>query len=287
MVSLYKRSYQEPWMQEYIQMEYGGNMETEYLAGLHYEISECRRCGFLFQRDAPNEEGGKRIFEVWIKPDLTRQSMCETPFNRKLARATLSFAARYLHRPRLRMLDYGAGSGHLCAYARELGMNVSAVENAAPYFEALRLRGFDPLSPGQEKAGHYDFVVCEQVIEHVPDPFKIVTALYRALRDDGLLFLEVHNCCNVRQTLKTVNSLPIRQFKTALEPCAAVQHMNCFTNRTLKQICRRAGFKPVFRPILFLRQAVGWETPWQIPKDLARPFYRHFFGTSLFFRKMT
>lgn len=284
LVSLYKRSYQDPWMREYISIEYQGRMETQYLAGLHYEIVECRVCGFLFQSDVPNEAGVKRLFEIWIKPDFIGRT-AETALGHRSARALLSFAARYLGRPGLRMLDYGAGLGGLCAHARELGMEVSAVENAAPYFDALRQRGFHPMSPGQEEEGCYDFVVCDQVIEHVPHPFKVVQALHRTLKQDGLLFLEVHNCGAVKRRLRMVDSLPIRRYKAALEPCAAIQHMNCFTNRTLKRLGRRAGFEPVFRPFMFLRHGIGWNNPGHIPKDIARPFYRHYLSTSLFFRK--
>jgi SAM-dependent methyltransferase len=283
--SLYKCSYDDARMQECVRLGFGGHMETKYLAGLDYEVLECRTCGLLFQRHVPNEAGTRRLFEVWVDPTYVERPGGEGPLNRKLARAIFSFSTRYMGRRRLRMLDYGAGFGGLCCLARDFGLDASPLEIVAPYFQVLRQRGFEPLRPGQESENHYDLVVCTQVIEHAPDPLGIVRALHRALKDDGLLLLEVHNGRGIKGRLGTVDSLPIERYRAALEPCAPVEHMNCFTNRTLKRLCRQVGFTPVFRPLLWLRHGVSWGDPRQIPKDLLRPFYRHFLGTSLFLRK--
>lgn len=285
MSPVYKRSYQDPWMQEYIRLEYRGHMETQYLEGLDYEIAECGRCGFLFQLHAPNDAGVQRVFDRWIEPAFAEQSIAENTFNRYLAQAMLTFATRHLRRPCLRVLDYGAGYGNLCAFARDAGHEVAALEIGTACRDTLRRRGFDPLSPGEEPPRQYDLVVCSQVIEHVPDPCRIVQAIHRTLKDDGLVALGVHDCRHIKRTLATVDALPIERYKLALAPCAAVQHMNCFTNATLKRLCLRAGLVPVFRPVLFLRYGLGGTHPKEILKNLARPFYRHFFSTSLFLRK--
>jgi len=283
--SLYKRSYDDARIQECVRLGFAGHMETNYLAGLDYEILECRACGLLFQRHVPNEAGTRQLFEVWVDPTFVERPEGEHPFNRKMARAVFSFATRYLGRPQLRILDYGAGFGGLCCLARDFGLDATPLEIVPPYLHILRQRGFEPLLPGQEEEKHYDLVVCTQVIEHTPDPLGIVRALHRALKDDGLALLEVHNGRGLKRRLPTVDSLPIERYKAALEPCAPVEHMNCFTNRTLKRLCRQVSFTPVFRPLLWLRRGVSWGDPGQVPKDLVRPFYRHFLGTSLFLRK--
>lgn len=42
------------------------------------------------------------------------------------------------------------------------------------------------------KGGHFDWVLCENVIDHTPDPALAIREMYRVLRPGGRLYFEVH-----------------------------------------------------------------------------------------------
>lgn len=44
---------------------------------------------------------------------------------------------------------------------------------------------------GQIPGGHFDYILCTEVLEHTLQPFDAVAELHRMLKTDGLLFLSV------------------------------------------------------------------------------------------------
>lgn len=76
-----------------------------------------------------------------------------------------------------RVLDYGCGVGLLVEYLRRHG-----------YAGA---RGYDPFAPGFDDASlldqRYDFIVCQDVIEHVADPLDLLTCIHGMLEPGGVV----------------------------------------------------------------------------------------------------
>ena len=52
-----------------------------------------------------------------------------------------------------------------------------------------RISGIRPLFPPDPLPGPFDLVICEQVLEHVPDPLKAVRTLRRLCRPDGHVYV--------------------------------------------------------------------------------------------------
>jgi SAM-dependent methyltransferase len=53
----------------------------------------------------------------------------------------------------------------------------------------LDFPGFDLCSPPPELPGPFDLVICEQVLEHVPDPLTAVRTLRRLCKPDGHVYV--------------------------------------------------------------------------------------------------
>ncbi|MDD2050467.1 methyltransferase domain-containing protein [Pseudomonas putida] len=104
----------------------------------------------------------------------------------------------------LRVLDIGAGLGHMALWLAERGHQVTLAEPAAPMLEGARARFAEAgqqatfiQAPWQELLGQltepYDLVLCHAVLEWLAEPETILPVLHQLTRRDGLLSLAFYN----------------------------------------------------------------------------------------------
>ena len=104
----------------------------------------------------------------------------------------------------LRVLDIGAGLGHMSLWLAEQGHAVTLAEPAAPMLEGARQRFAEAghtatfiQSPWQELTEQlhepYDLVLCHAVLEWLAEPATILPVLHRLTAADGWLSLAFYN----------------------------------------------------------------------------------------------
>ncbi|MFZ5957123.1 methyltransferase domain-containing protein [Pseudomonas knackmussii] len=104
----------------------------------------------------------------------------------------------------LRVLDIGAGLGHMSLWLAERGHNVTLAEPAAPMLESARQRFAEAgraatfiEAPWQDLLGQldepYDLVICHAVLEWLAEPHSILPVLHQLTHHDGWLSLAFYN----------------------------------------------------------------------------------------------
>ena len=104
----------------------------------------------------------------------------------------------------LRVLDIGAGLGHMALWLAERGHQVTLAEPAAPMLEGARQRFAEAgraatfiEAPWQALLGHldepYDLVLCHAVLEWLAEPQAILPVLHQLTARDGWLSLAFYN----------------------------------------------------------------------------------------------
>ncbi|MFP3925396.1 methyltransferase domain-containing protein [Pseudomonas sp. W5-36] len=104
----------------------------------------------------------------------------------------------------LRVLDIGAGLGHMSLWLAERGHDVTLAEPAAPMLEGARQRFADAgqratfiQAPWQALPDilteRYDLVICHAVLEWLDEPFTILPVLHQLTEPDGWLSLAFYN----------------------------------------------------------------------------------------------
>ncbi|WP_268798134.1 methyltransferase domain-containing protein [Pseudomonas huanghezhanensis] len=104
----------------------------------------------------------------------------------------------------LRVLDIGAGLGHMSLWLAERGHEVTLAEPAGPMLEGARQRFVDAgqtatfiQAPWQALPDilteRYDVVICHAVLEWLAEPFTILPVLRQLTVDDGWLSLAFYN----------------------------------------------------------------------------------------------
>ncbi|HHX34964.1 MAG TPA: methyltransferase domain-containing protein [Gammaproteobacteria bacterium] len=104
----------------------------------------------------------------------------------------------------LRVLDIGAGLGHMALWLAEQGHQVTLVEPALAMLEAAKQRfteancqasfiHADWQTFAQQAEGKYDLVACHAVLEWLAEPSGILSALHRLTAAEGWLSLAFYN----------------------------------------------------------------------------------------------
>ena len=104
----------------------------------------------------------------------------------------------------LRVLDIGAGLGHMSLWLAERGHDVTLAEPAASMLEGARQRFADAgqtanfiQAPWQALPDilteRYDLVICHAVLEWLDEPFTILPVLHQLTKPEGWLSLAFYN----------------------------------------------------------------------------------------------
>jgi SAM-dependent methyltransferase len=112
-----------------------------------------------------------------------------------------------------RVLDVGSGYGGMLISMAEQGADVTGVEidleRAQMGNRRLRELGMQiPYFHGdiceretRERLGQFDVVVCQDVLEHVMDPTRVIAGLCAMLRPKGVIYIQIPNKYGIDQLL--------------------------------------------------------------------------------------
>ena len=121
------------------------------------------------------------------------------------------------------------GWGHYCIAANAVGFNTYGCELSEERIKYAKTKGVNIIKNTKEiNDNFYDFINVEQVFEHLSNPVEILQELSRILKLGGILKISVPNSMHSIKNLRSGSWKPI---KDSLEP---LQHINSFTNQTLK-----------------------------------------------------
>jgi len=193
--------------------------ETLSPLGIPVQFRRCTACGFLFTE----------CFDDWTEADF-KQSIYNADYARvdpdyadRRPRDNARTVIRQLHadRTRLRILDYGGGSGLLSRCLREAGFTAAET--------------FDPFNPqfARRPDGRFDVITCFETMEHLTDPLAGIDDMVGMLSPIGVVL-----------------------FSTLLQPDDLARlgtawwyigprngHVSLFSRAALAAAWRRRGFK--------------------------------------------
>lgn len=151
--------------------------------------------------------------------------------------------------PGRRVLDVGCGIGDLLAFLKEQRFDPTGIEPSAEASAAARKRGLkvqtavleDFVREHEAAAGApgYDAVILASVLEHVPDPMRVLALAHRLLREGGCLVVHVPN------DFSEMQAAAHRQRGGAPWWVAAPDHINYFNFHSLGVCFEKSGYAVV------------------------------------------
>lgn len=224
-------------------------------------LVRCDGCGHLYNRDfsdalAERMYGDVPLTNVPVHPSMVKR---------------LQDAIAWIdpeHYAGKRVVEIGGGAGHV---ARLLSASAAGVVVFEPcraltpdHLPEANIALVSDIFRGAVPGGPADLMVCRQVIEHVADPFALLSAIREGLVPGGHAYLEV----------------PDARF---IDRCAAfgdivLQHVQYFTPDTFTALARRAGLEPLRTLSIkdghdfgVLFRAVGRPAEWRAPQSGTSP----------------
>ena len=170
----------------------------------------------------------------------------------------------------LNLLEFGMGWGFWSRMAQASGYQVSGLELASDRAAHARLMGLEVLEQLPEPGPHFHFVYANQVFEHLTDPLDTLRQLRHCLTSDGVIYLRVPDGRSVAKQLKTSGWSP------ELDAIHPLEHINCFTRNSLRELGSRAGLRLVQAPV-----RLSWGSLWG---GVKREISDRYFTTHMFFK---
>lgn len=202
--------------------------------GYSLEYLICQDCGFVFQNPQTSQVASpdfyqqtyRRIYQASEQPtkkDLFQQT--------QRANNQVEWLKSLSVEKFENVLDIGASSGLLLeTFARRFDANVVGVEPGDAYRAMAETKGLcmynsiDTLIASHPK--RFELVTLMHVLEHLENPRQVLEQIRKELlNQEGLLLLEVPNFYG--------------------HDCYELAHLSCFTEHTLLEMLRQAGFEPV------------------------------------------
>ena len=247
-----------------------------------FSVLKCQGCGFIFQQYILNDQGMVRLYMDWMD-----QHMVEEVYGHSNAELVVRyqleehrFVKAHFGGQRLNVLDWGAGLGIFCKIIKShFNDEVYAYEFTDEKNHYLAEHGIISKCEREIPENYFHFININQVLEHVADPVGMIRKVLRYSREDGIMYLSTPNCTTIERKLRA-GQLDAE----AHDQLSPYQHINSFTNATLKTAGRLAGLKSLFQPFLKMR-TLEYHRPVDYVKNLVRPIKSYMSRTDLYFQK--
>jgi len=150
--------------------------------------------------------------------------------------------------PKARVLDVGCGGGILSEGLAERGAEVLGIDRGADNIAAaqahaagrslrVEYRCIDVERVAADAVGSFDIVACLEMLEHVPDPSRIVAACAKAVRPGGTVFFSTIN----RNAKSFALAIVAGEYLTGLLPRGTHEYQKLVRPAELARWCRNSG----------------------------------------------
>lgn len=281
---LFDRSFTDRTINEYMSIVYGGNAKAETYRKYQYKVAHCR-CGFIYQEEVLPDNELSELYDEWIEPVSTELHNRNMQYGKSIHLfRQLRFAVKHMSiSPSLiKVLDFGSGFGELMFLAKAMGIDAYALDYSNDRVERLKTQGFNAITNNDMENMSFDFIALNQVLEHLADPRDVLSKVHRSLSSSGIIYVGVPDSSQCKSAFKNAQLLDdasaiAKSFRA--NQISAFQHINYFTNKTLKLLLNNCGFEVLFDPWNEIK------TSELHPKSVLRPFYNYVKGTFLYARK--
>ena len=269
--------YSDQRLANYIEQFYCGRVALQSLQSASYRVALCEDCEFVYQDSILDERGMQTLYEDWIDQEqsLQRKQTANSQRYRQYAGQIQTLAGLLNQRPdQSRILDYGMGWGYWSRMAQAHGFDVVGFELSKQRSDYARQMGVTVIDALPASLAGFDCVYANQVFEHLPDPMQALMDICQQLKPEGIVYIRVPDGRGVVARLEQRGWSPELPELGAIHP---LEHINCFTRRTLLSFAAKAGLKP-FNPPLRL----NWDSLWS---GIRREVTDRLLTTHLFLRR--
>ena len=205
-----------------------------FLFGVPFEVWRCPECGL--GRTCPKPEVGVEHYEDNQRYNILFVEKRELYL--KFAEALLKTLDDLIAPQGKKLLDIGCGGGFVVEYANQIGFQAEGVDANRQMVAFGRQQGLnvyqaDVMEVSFGGADRYDVIVLSAILEHLPDPAKLLNHIRaNLLKDDGFLLV----------SQASYDGLLPRLFPWGWYGWQPQEHFWHFTPASFGALSRRCGF---------------------------------------------
>lgn len=231
-------------------LKYNSYLDQFIKNDFEISISYCKNCKFYWYTNIPtnSELTGMYANSNSINTKLiTKESDKKINKNSLLLKRILQtfFSINNFTdypKSKIRLLDFGSGSGEFSRIAFKNGLEVTAFDpslnrNTLKINENITY--FDNINDLPEN--HFDIIILNQVLEHVPNPIETLCLLNKLGKKDVLIYIAVPNINTSHEGTNIWKEWPYN-YKN-IHTMAPFEHLNGFTPFAFRKIINKTGFK--------------------------------------------
>lgn len=262
----------------------------ELLEGKEYQIFSCPVCTTLFQSWVLEHQE----LQSWYSGSSGVSGIKDEIENYKLHWfahiAEEILIVRQLQKAKSpKILDFGCNWGKFASMALAFGCEVYGVEVNPVASDFCENRGIQMLNPDALPDEEFDFINVSEVLEHLSDPLGTMQSLARAIKPGGHMKVSTPGNKRLPGTLIKAQKGGYQSSLSmeTLDSLAPLEHVNLFTNYSLKLLAQRAGLETARLPFpVLLGAGLLWNIPRQIERNIRVPIKRwRCTGTNIWFKK--
>lgn len=220
---------------EYVDCNLCGQDNTELLFSKNeFQIVRCCNCSLVYVNPRPDEKKIRELYEEHYFKGAEEEVLLESNLQQYRFKEQLKRLERY--KKNGKVLDIGCGAGYFLEVAKSNGWEPWGIEPSKFAAEEAKKKMENIFNGSIDEAEYsdnfFDLITMWQVLEHLNDPFIILKRLYRMLKKDRLLVVEVPD----------FNCLESKRLKERWSQIHPPLHLYYFTSLTLSNLLKKAGF---------------------------------------------
>lgn len=234
--------------------EWNGHVGPVLDAKNGFDIIDCQICGYKHATPIPTEKELDEIYRHEYYSD--EKPLYIEHFKQDLDWWNIAYSDRYdtfearLPAGSRRLLDIGSGPGYFLKHGKDRGWDVLGVEpseRAATHSRSLGLDIVEEFLDAElaKKLGKFDAIHMSEVLEHIPQPAKLLRIAHELLNPGGIICVVVPNDYSPFQKA-------LREAQ-GFEPwwVAPPHHLNYFDFDSIEQLLQKTGFTDTTREATF------------------------------------
>jgi ubiquinone/menaquinone biosynthesis C-methylase UbiE len=219
-----------------------------------YNLCRCEACGYVFDSPRPTAAAVARFYsrptkyDSWLKEEAGRDALWRRRLNKLLP-----------HKAEGNLLDIGAGIGQFLHHARPFFTEVAGTEVSESAVRIAKQKYGINLFAGQAEELNlplvsFDNITLFHVLEHVPDPMRLIHRCCELLRPRGVLAIAVPNdilawSAGSKKLGKRIGLRPFQKFSPVLGIARAGEsreiHLSHFMPTVLRKLVTNSGLEIV------------------------------------------
>ena len=203
-----------------------------------FKIVRCKRCGLIYLNPRPKKEDLLEFYDNFFFTD--KESVFQWS---RLMRRVYEETKRNIERgyPSGKLLDMGGGLGLFLKLWNSQKWELSGMDISKKAVEYAQSEGLNVRQGSLEKTdfsdNYFDVITMFYVLEHLPNPWKVLKEARRILKKDGLLVVRIPQSISAERFL--------RIFGVRRNLFHPPMHLYDFSTEILREFLLKTGFKKI------------------------------------------